>query len=382
MTEEAKEVVSKAHSGVKLYRSRLVSFVFLCLLVYLCLIAAVQVFFLHKALKEDVNSSLIQTATAFRHDLAREFEWLSGQAGLVACDPRLEQYREACRLGGIDPMDNQLIAESLSKHLQDMAVRTDSDFIVLMSADGKVESSAVRPAPAEKPAPDIKAEASSGGDAAPDAENAKFINELGETAQLPIVEEVLTHSEPRFGFVRFAEDAPVYVTAIVPLMKNNRLNGALMLGETLTSATLAEWSQGRFSGIIAAVADKEVAVAYDKRSASRLSPMLLASLTDAVKNWEAPKPDSESDVADLGNIASPADMEIAGRKWSELAVGMSDGCGKNLGWVLFLADTENVANETRELILLLAIISAVFFPICMFCSWKLADRIGAPLNKN
>jgi len=331
--------------------------------------------------RQDLETSLVQTAQSFRSTRARDLDQLNRQAGLVVADPRLQQYRQALAMVGADSSERVAIQESFRVHLVEILEAAGGDVLLLVGSDGRVQFSFQRPGITPREQAVEPSEATSPAEKGPaDGSGPPELPVEGQPVEIPLVDAVFADGAARSGPVRLQPQGSFYLAAVAPLQPGRGQDGVLLLAERITEKTLAAWGHGLSDGIILAVADGTILVAHDRRAGRRPSPAMLNSLEKAVAGWPSQVGLPEQ-VTSEGDDSALSTLDVGGRRWLEHAVALAPGEGGTpVGWVLFLGDTAALEDKVARETWLVFRLGLSVLVLGLGLAWFLARWVMAPVD--
>lgn len=331
--------------------------------------------------RQDLETSLVQTAQSFRSTRARDLDQLNRQAGLVVADPRLQQYRQALAMVGADSSERVAIQESFRAHLVEILEAAGGDVLLLVGSDGRVQFSFQRPGITPREQAVEPSEATSPAEKGPaDGSGPPELPVEGQPVEIPLVDAVFADGAARSGPVRLQPQGSFYLAAVAPLQPGRGQDGVLLLAERITEKTLAAWGHGLSDGIILAVADGTILVAHDRRAGRRPSPAMLNSLEKAVAGWPSQVGLPEQ-VTSEGDDSALSTLDVGGRRWLEHAVALAPGEGGTpVGWVLFLGDTAALEDKVARETWLVFRLGLSVLVLGLGLAWFLARWVMAPVD--
>lgn len=331
--------------------------------------------------RQDLETSLVQTAQSFRSTRARDLDQLNRQAGLVVADSRLQQYRQALAMVGADSSERVAIQESFRAHLVEILEAAGGDVLLLVGSDGRVQFSFQRPGITPREQAVEPSEATSPAEKGPaDGSGPPELPVEGQPVEIPLVDAVFADGAARSGPVRLQPQGSFYLAAVAPLQPGRGQDGVLLLAERITEKTLAAWGHGLSDGIILAVADGTILVAHDRRAGRRPSPAMLNSLEKAVAGWPSQVGLPEQ-VTSEGDDSALSTLDVGGRRWLEHAVALAPGEGGGpVGWVLFLGDTAALEDKVARETWLVFRLGLSVLVLGLGLAWFLARWVMAPVD--
>ena len=316
---------------------------------------------------EHLDGNLMQTVTAFRHTMASNCEWISGTAEIVAMDP--------CWLKHCSDKPGEVVPDEdfVQKHLAETLNSTDCGLFILLDNKFRVVRVGVRQSVAARPEKkDAAAQQPAEGENAGEASSPEFkLPEVGTVIDTPPVKAAFEFGEGQIGFWNLQENGGLCGTVVMPLSDGKgHVKGAFILGEPLNSKLLNDYCPGAFGGVMAVIINRSVVSTLDKRTARGAAPALLSSLEEACSTW-TPSTEVVRDTlsSKVYDALAPSTLEVAGRDWRSLAVELSNG-KEQVGWVLFLADTNSLDRENSWNIWFFVACIVLFIPVCFGLCWR------------
>lgn len=372
MEDSAQKVNSSEPAPVLCERKSRRAFIFtICAAVFWLAAGFINCYELHQNGYRQLNSSLGQTATAFSHALNARSELLSEQAAALAKDPHwqasLSKIGEQDSSGGVAQG-----SEQMQRFLQESLQTTDANVLLLLNDKKQVVCSVERQLYNALQETLAVTEAGTASEEKTESDKQdSVLPALGTLLEQPAVGAAYEFAEPRSGYMCLKSDGAVINAVIVPILEDNKIKGAFLLGEVLSDRLLSECTQGMMEGVLTLVANHKVVAAFDKRTARRPAPLLLTSLEDMAEKWQPANASQKITLKEGEANALPERMEIAGRPWSVLSIELTSGGKSPVGWVLFFADTVSVEDTVRSNGWFFIIATVLFLPFAYFLAWKL-----------
>lgn len=363
--------------GIERFRARLATVGLGLFVLALACVTSVQLYAIYVRGLSELDGDLIQTVTAFSHTVSRNSDGLSSQVELVAGDSRVASFRSGIRSGSGGESSQALLSE-YQHYLTSVLFDTGGDVLLVLDGECRVEASAEKPIAMGEAAlvfePGVSDYEKSNGN------NDKALFVPGVKVASPLVSSVFEYRETRTGFVQLQADGEVYAVAVTPLGDDKEHDGVLVLAQRMSSSLLGEWSRGMMDGILAVVREKNVMVAYDKRTAKEPSPALLGSLQKAVENWSVPERVRDTVVTVPDAPPAPGVMLVAGREWKLLSIELNSGDQQIPSVrVLFLSDTSALDYEVSRQFWILLVVDLCLAVVAFLILWFGSSWVSYPL---
>ncbi|MBQ7528648.1 hypothetical protein IJT10_01910 [bacterium] len=296
----------------------------------------------------ELNNLLSQTLNSFAYNNTAEFEKMVKLAKSFTSEELFSKY--------VKDGPNEVFAKTDEKNLERLSAYLmielgglDEDILLSTDKDGQVYFCVERKSTEDSSTladnKDIEEHVNDTKKAIVESNNQ---GKNSYTINPSFLKPVWEREESSTGYIRLTNDGPIFFAVAVPWDKDNSQKGALILGKRIDNRCLVNWTQGMPAGIIMVTSGQDILNSYDKRTATSPTPTMESSLDKLNKsyNWQeaVPKPSKKEGV-----FIKAKEVELAGKKWKALSAELFTG-GKrdNIGFVVFLADMDNLDNEVSQ----------------------------------
>lgn len=298
--------------------------------------------------ESELNNLLTQTLNSFAYNNTAEFEKMVKLAKSFTSEELFSKYVKDGP-NEIFAKTNEKDLERLSAYLMIELGGLDEDLLLSTDKDGQVyfcvERKSTEDAPPIVDNKDIEEHVNDTKKAIVESNNQ---GKNSYTINPSFLKPVWEHEESSTGYIRLTNDGPIFFAVAVPWEKDNSQKGALILGKRIDNRCLINWTQGMPAGIIMVTSGQSIINSYDKRTATAPTPTIESSLDKLNKgyNWQdaVPKPSKKDGV-----LPKAQEVELAGKKWKALSSELfTGGTRENIGFVVFLADMDNLDSEVSQ----------------------------------